>query len=126
MWAQFLFSIFKVCFFDMSKFNSFHTNGSDQAPGAPNQVPRASDLGHLVLVWWIHWGRVSILFGGYIADQSGRCAFAGVNLGFIVLACHQFCSSATQQVAGWVIRWIGQPLCIVFLAHDGNLKSVFA
>jgi len=45
MWAQFLFSIFKACFFDMSKFNSFHTNGSDQAPGAPNQVPRASHLG---------------------------------------------------------------------------------
>jgi len=24
-------------------------------PRAPNLVPRASHLGHLVLVWWIHW-----------------------------------------------------------------------
>ena len=58
MWAQFLFSIFKACFFDMSKFNSFHTNGSDQAPGAPNQGPRASHLGPFVLEGWIHWARV--------------------------------------------------------------------
>jgi hypothetical protein len=43
MWAQFLFSIFKVCFFDMSKFNSFHTNGSDQAPRGPE--PSAARLG---------------------------------------------------------------------------------
>jgi hypothetical protein len=27
-------------------------------PRAPDQVPRASHLGHLVLEWWIHWGRV--------------------------------------------------------------------
>ena len=27
-------------------------------PGGLDQVPRASDLGPLVLEWWIHWGRV--------------------------------------------------------------------
>ena len=25
--------------------------------GAPNKVPRALDLGGLVLEWWIYWGR---------------------------------------------------------------------
>ena len=48
-----------VCFFWWGLLSPIQTVETRKAhPRAPNQVPRASHLGPLMLEWWIHWGGV--------------------------------------------------------------------